>query len=172
VNNLVFIDESSAKTNMVRLRGRSKGGNRCHSFAPFGHWTAISMLSSIRLNGSKECLVVNGGTTSSVFREYIMQVLAPTLKPGDIVVADNLNAHKDEEARKYIEAKGAKLWFLPPYSPDFNPIEKMWSKLKEKLRSIGARTYESLVEAIDVGLQSITQQDIRAWFRACGYMTS
>ena len=166
---LVFLDESAAKTNMTRLRGRSKGGHRCYCFAPYGHWKTTTMLSSIRLDGTTACLVIEGGTSSEVFREYVKQILVPTLRPGDMVVANNLSAHKDSKAKEAIEAAGAQIVFLPPYSPDFNPIEKMWSKVKEKLRSIEARTYESLLKAIAVALNSVTQQDANGWFTSCGY---
>jgi len=154
---------------MTRLRGRSKGGRRCHCFAPYGHWKTTTMLSSIRLDGTTACLAIEGGTSSEVFREYVKQILVPTLKSGDVVVADNLSAHKDTKAKEAIETAGAQIVFLPPYSPDFNPIEKMWSKVKEKLRSIGARTYESLLKAIAIALSSVTPQDAKGWFASCGY---
>ena len=169
---LFFVDESAAKTNMVRLRGRSKGGRRCYCFAPYGHWKTTTMISSVRLDGTTACLAIEGGTSSEVFREYVRQILAPTLKPGAMVIVDNLSAHKDSKAREAIEAAGAEIVFLPPYSPDFNPIEKMWSKVKEKLRSIGARTYDSLLTAIAAALNTVTNCDARGWFSSCGYAIS
>jgi transposase len=169
---LVFVDESAAKTNMVRLRGRSKGGQRCYCFAPSGHWQTTTMISSVRLDGTTACMAIEGGTSSEVFREYVRQVLVPSLKLGDVVITDNLRAHKDKEAKEAIEEVGAQIEFLPAYSPDLNPIEKMWSKVKEKLRSIGARTYDSLVTAIGQALDSVTKKDANGWFNSCGYVTN
>jgi transposase len=166
---LVFLDESGAATNMTRLRGRAKGGRRCHDRAPGGHWNTTTMISSIRLDGTTECMAIRGPTTGVVFREYVREVLSRTLRPGDIVVADNLSAHKDVEARELIEQAGAKYWPLPPYSPDLNPIEQMWSKVKAVLRRLKARTKETLYEGLAQALDSITPEDALGWFRACGY---
>ena len=130
---LVFVDESAAKTNMVRLRGRSKGGLRWHCFAPSGHWQTTTMISSVKLDGTTACMAIEGSTSGEVFREYVRQVLVPSLTPGDIVILDNLSSHKDSKAKEAIEAAGAQIVFLPAYSPDLNPIEKMWSKVKEAL---------------------------------------
>ena len=167
---LVFIDESSAKTNMTRLRGRVRGGQRLHDHTPGGHWHTVTMLGSIRLDGVTSCLVIEGATDSDVFREYVRQVLGPTLRPGDIVICDNLGAHRDAEAQKLIEARGAQLRFLPPYSPDLNPIEAMWSKVKASLRAAKARTSESLLLAIQEALNSVSASDAQGFFRHCGYM--
>lgn len=169
---LVFLDESGAKTNMTRLRGRAKGGQRCVDDAPHGHWCTTTMLSSMRLDGSTACMAIEGATSAEVFREYVRQVLAPTLRPGDIVVLDNLAAHKDREALALIAAAGAKVWFLPPYSPDLNPIESMWSKVKAFLRSVKARTLGALLDAIAAALRTITPQDTQGWFSLCGYPAS
>ena len=166
---MVFVDESGAKTNMVRLRGRSKGGFRCYGFAPYGHWQTTTMLSSIRLDGTTTCLAIEGSTSSEVFREYVRQILVPSLKPGDMVIVDNLSAHKDSKSKEAIEAAGAQIVFLPAYSPDFNPIEKMWSKVKEKLRAFEARTYDSLITAIAQALDAVTKNDAKGWFLSCGY---
>lgn len=166
---LVFLDESGAKTNMTRLRGRAKGGQRCVDDTPCGHWNTTTMISSIRLDGEMACMAIDGATTADVFREYVRQVLLPTLRPGDIVVLDNLSAHKDKEARALIEASGAEMWFLPPYSPDLNPIEAMWSKIKTYLRSAKARTFNALLDAIALALRTITPQDAQGWFSLCGY---
>jgi transposase len=129
------------------------------------------MISSIRLDGSTACMAIDGATSGEVFREYVRQVLLPTLRPGDIVVLDNLSAHKDIGALATIKSAGADVWFLPPYSPDFNPIEKMWSKIKEFLRSAKARTFDALLAAIADALKTITAQDARGWFESCGYTT-
>ncbi len=168
----MFLDESGAKTNMTRLRGRAKGGGRCVDDTPHGHWCTTTMISSIRLDGSTACMAIDGATTAEVFREYVRQVLLPTLRPGDIVVLDNLSAHKDKEALALIAAAGAEVWFLPPYSPDFNPIEKMWSKIKAFLRSVKARTFDALLDAIADALQTITPTDVEGWFSSCGYPAS
>jgi transposase len=130
------------------------------------------MLSSIRLDGTTECMAIEGGTSGEVFREYVKQILAPSLKLGDMVIVDNLRAHKDQKAKEAIEAAGAQIVFLPAYSPDLNPIENMWSKVKEKLRAIGARTSDFLVTAIGQALDSVTKKDAHGWFQSCGYATN
>lgn len=137
--------------------------------APHGHWHTTTMIGSIRLDGTSACMAVEGATDTEVFREYVRRVLVPALRPGDIVVLDNLAAHKDPHAEALIEAAQAELRFLPPYSPDLNPIEKMWSKVKAFLRDAKARTQEELYAAIGAALQTITPQDAQGWFRSCGY---
>jgi transposase len=169
---LVFIDESGAKTNMTRLYGRAKQGQRTVDDTPSGHWYTTTMISSMRLDGSTACMVVDGATNKDVFQAYVQHILLPTLKTGDIVVMDNLSAHKNQKVRDLIESVGAQLWFLPPYSPDLNPIEKMWSKIKSILRTIKARTKESLINAVAKALNKITANDAKGWFQSCGYMFS
>jgi len=127
------------------------------------------MISSIRRDGSTAAMTVEGATTSEVFRAYVEHILTPTLRPGDIVVLDNLSPHKDKEALALIEQAGAEVRFLPPYSPGFNPIEKMWSKVKALLRSAKARTDEALLTAIGAALARVTAQDAEGWFASCGY---
>lgn len=166
---LVFIDESGAKTNMTRLYGRAKEGQRAVDDAPSGHWCTTTMISSVRLDGSTACMVVDGATTKDIFKAYVEQILLPTLKAGDIVVLDNLSAHKNKEIRDLIESVDAELWFLPPYSPDLNPIEKMWSKIKSILRRLKARTEEALINAVAKALDAITANDVKGWFESCGY---
>jgi len=166
---LVFIDESGAKTNMTRLYGRAKAGARAFDDTPAGHWCTTTMISSMRLDGSTACMVVDGATTTDIFKAYVEHILLPTLHAGDIVVLDNLSAHKSKEVRDLIESVGAELWFLPPYSPDLNPIEKMWSKIKAILRTIKARTVESLINAIAKALDSVTAHDAKEWFKSGGY---
>ena len=131
-----------------------------------------TMISSIRADGSAACMTIDGATCAEVFRAYVEHVLAPTLRPGDIVILDNLSAHKDAQAQACIEAAGATLMPLPPYSPDFNPIERMWSKIKEHLRDTKARTQQTLEQAIANAIAQVTPQDARAWFNAAGYPTS
>ena len=168
---LVFIDESGAKTNMTRTRGRSQRGQRLKSFAPLGHWHATTMISAIDLCGVRASMVLDGATDSEAFCAYIEQVLVPTLRGGEIVIMDNLQPHKHARVRQAIEAAGATLVYLPPYSPDFNPIEPMWSKVKQSLRSAAARTFETLLEAIKAALHSVSSADCAGFFRGCGYAT-
>jgi transposase len=165
----VFIDESGAKTNMTRLRGRCKGGERLLDAAPHGHWSTTTMIAALRLEGAVAPMVIEGATDAAVFRAYVKHVLVPTLREGDIVVLDNLSSHKAAEVEEMIQAVGAELWFLPPYSPDLNPIEKMWSKVKEILRAVKARCTEELYQAVRVALERTTCEDAVGWFESCGY---
>lgn len=166
---LVFLDESGAKTNMTRLRGRAPRGQRVHDSAPAGHWCATTMISSIRLDGSTACMTLDGATDAEAFRAYVESVLIPALKPGDLVVMDNLSPHKTSGTIALIETAGARVRFLPAYSPDLNPIEKMWSKVKEFLRSAKARTEAALWAAIAAALAAVTSADAAGWFASCGY---
>lgn len=127
------------------------------------------MISSIRLDGSTACLAIEGATDTEVFRVYVREVLCPTLRPGDLVVMDNLSPHKNDLTLGLIEQVGASVAFLPAYSPDLNPIEKMWSKVKQFLRSAEARTRETLTAAIAAALRNVTHQDAASWFASCGY---
>ena len=169
---LVFIDESGAKTNMTRLYGRAQAGQRAVDATPSGHWCTTTMISSVRWDGSTACMVVDGATTGDIFKAYVKYILLPTLKPGDVVVLDNLSAHKNNEVKELIESVEAELWFLPPYSPDLNPIEKMWSKVKSILRTIKARSQEALISAIAKALDAITAEDAAGWFDSCGYRST
>jgi transposase len=172
VSRLVFVDESGAKTNMTRLRGRAPRGQRVYDSAPHGHWHTTTMLSSMRLDGSTACMVVDGATDSDIFTAYVRNVLIPSLRQGDIVVMDNLAPHKSPAIVQAIQAAGAHLLYLPPYSPDFNPIEKLWSKIKEKLRALAARTQQELLDAIAKAVHSVTPSDAKGWFISCGYRYS
>jgi len=165
----VFLDESGAKTNMTRLYGRVFGGQRLVDAAPHGHWCSTTILSSIRLDGSTAAMVIEGATDTSVFRAYVQRVLIPSLRPRDIVVMDNLAPHKHPEIAQMLENSGTQVWYLPPYSPDFNPIEKMWSKIKAYLRKVKARTPRALLHAITQALQAVTAEDAEGWFQHCGY---
>jgi transposase len=169
---LVFIDESGAKTNMTRLYGRAKAGQRVIDNAPESHWCTTTMISSVRLDGSTACMVVDGATDKEVFQAYVQHILLPTLKAGDIVVMDNLSSHKNNQVKTMIESAGAQLRFLPPYSPDLNPIEKMWSLIKAILRTLKARTEEALINAIAEALEAVTACDAKGWFESCGYTFS
>jgi transposase len=169
LDRLVFIDEAGAKTNMTRLYGRAEKGERVVDLAPHGHWCTTTMISSVRLDGSTACMAVDGSTTGDVFCAYVESVLVPSLRPGDIVILDNLASHKNQIALERIEQAGAEVRFLPPYSPDLNPIEKMWSKIKQILRSTKARTQEGLLTAIAFALECVSKEDAMGWFASCGY---
>ena len=127
------------------------------------------MLSSIRLDGSTACMTIAGATDTEVFQTYVREVLCPTLRPGDLVVMDNLSPHKNAQTLQLITQVGAEVRFLPAYSPDLNPIEKMWSKVKQFLRSAEARDWEKLQAAIAAALATVTAQDALNWFASCGY---
>jgi transposase len=127
------------------------------------------MISSIRLDGSTACMTIDGATDTEIFQTYVREILRPTLRPGDVVVMDNLGPHKNAETLKLITQAGAQVCFLPAYSPDLNPIEKMWSKIKAFLRSAQARTQAALIEAIGLALQTVTPRDALNWFASCGY---
>ena len=165
---MIFIDESAAKTNMIRLYGRSVRGERCVDKAPH-KWKTITMLSSIRSDGHTESIVFKGALNKDIFEVYVEKVLAPSLRPGDIVIMDNLSAHKSEQVEEIINSCHAELRFLPPYSPDLNPIENMWSKVKQILRGLMARAEESLFTAIGTALSQVTAADACGWYDFCGY---
>jgi transposase len=165
----VFIDESGAKTNLTRLYGRILGGQRLHAHAPGGHWFTTTMIAALRVSGPTAPMVIRGPVDTEVFRAYTQRVLVPTLNKGDIVVLDNLSSHKAPDIRECIEDAGATLRFLPPYSPDLNPIEMMWSKVKAYLRRAAARTETNLNDAVAHALQTVNIQDAQNWFGHCQY---
>ena len=156
---------------MVRLHGRCPRGQRLLSKAPAGHWQTTTILATIGLDGVQAPFALEGAIDSEAFLIYVEQVLLPTLHGGEIVVLDNLPCHKHLRVRELIESVGAEVWYLPPYSPDFSPIEPMWSKIKQILRSLAARTFEGLIEAIGVALENVTTYDLNGWFTNCGYTT-
>ena len=166
---LIFLDESGAKTNLTRLCGRALKGQRVHASTPHGRWQTTTMMSSIRLDGTTACMTLEGTTDTESFRAYVEAVLVPTLRPGDLVVMDNLSPHKSDPTLALITQAGAQVLFLPDYSPDFNPIEKMWSKVKALLRTAEARTPADLVQAIGQALAQVTAKDALGWFTSCGY---
>jgi transposase len=170
LDRLVFLDESGSQTSMTRTRGRAPKGQRVLAKVPGGHWKIVTMISAIRTAGPFATASVVGATDSDVFRTYVRQVLAPQLHPGDVVVMDNLSPHKASGVREAIESVGATLRYLPPYSPDFNPIENMWSKVKGKLRSLAARSVESLHDAIATAVGTVTPTDCVGFFHHCGYV--
>jgi transposase len=166
---LIFLDESGAKTNLTRLCGRAQRGQRVHARCPQGHWQTTTLIGSLRRDGSSACLTMEGATDTEVFRAYVRDVLRPTLRPGEVVIMDNLSPHKSEPTLDLIRQAGAEVLFLPAYSPDLNPIELMWSKVKTYLRAAEARTPEALTQAIAAALATVTAQDGMNWFAHCGY---
>lgn len=166
---LVFIDETGLNTKMARLRGRSLKGDRCRAAVPHGHWKTTTFTGALRLAGMTAPMVLDGAMNGDAFRAYAEQVLAPTLSPGDIVIMDNLPAHKAAGVREAIEAVGATLRYLPPYSPDFNPIENAFSKLKALLRAKAERTIDALWNAVGKVIGLFTPAECANYFAACGY---
>ncbi len=166
---LVFVDESGATTELTRRYGRAPGGERVREATPAGHWSTLTLLGAMSREGMLASMTVESPTDGDVFLAYLDQVLCPVLRPGQVVVMDNLAAHKVSGVRERIAAVGAELLYLPPYSPDFNPIEQAWSKLKQHLRSAKSRTVEVLEEAVAQALQTITALNAAAWFAHCGY---
>ena len=166
---LVFIDETGASTKMARLYGRSLRGRRCLAAIPHGHWKTTTFVGALRSTGITAPMVLDGPMDGPAFLAYVEQVLAPTLNPGDVVVLDNLPAHKPAAVRAAIEAIGADLRYLPPYSPDLNPIEMAFSKLKALLKKAAARTINDLWQAIAEALPRLTPDDCRNYFEAAGY---
>jgi transposase len=170
---LVFVDESGASTAMDRTHGRAPSGVRVDGPVPHGHWKITTLTAAVRLDGVPEsaCLAFDGATDSACFESYVERCLAPALRPGDIVVMDNLACHKAAEVARLIESAGARVRYLPAYSPDLNPIERLFSKLKAALRSAAARTVDALIEAMGEALRAIRVADIRGWFAHSGYPT-
>jgi transposase len=162
---LIFLDESGVTTSMTRLRARCLGGKRIHEATPGGHWKILTVLGAMSLRGMVATMTIEAATDADIFLAYVEQVLSPKLKPGDVVVMDNLSSHKVRGVRESIEKAGAELLYLPAYSPDLNPIEKAWAKLKQLLRSAKARTKDALDQAITDALQLISPADAKAWFR-------
>ncbi len=166
---MVFIDETGASTKMARRYGRALRGARCRAPVPHGHWKTTTFIGALRLEGMTAPMVLDGAMHGAAFLAYVEQVLAPTLSPGDIVIMDNLPTHKSAAARQAIEAVGAELRFLPPYSPDFNPIEMAFSKLKAFLKKTAARTVDDLWDAIALGMETFTPKECENYFAAAGY---
>ena len=154
---------------MARLRGWAPKGERCRAAIPHGHWKTVTFVGGLTLAGFVAPMLLDGPMDGECFLAWVEQMLAPTLRPGDIVIMDNLAAHKVAGVRQAIEACGAELHYLPPYSPDLNPIEKMWSKVKSLLRSAEVRTPEQLVSAIGDAVAKVTAKDALGWFTSCGY---
>jgi transposase len=154
---------------MDRTHGRAPSGVRVDGPVPHGHWKMTTLTAAVRLDGVGACLAFDGATDAAAFETYVERCLAPTLRPGDVVVMDNLACHKSAEAARLIAAAGAEVRLLPAYSPDLNPIERMFSKLKAQLRSAAARTVDALIEAMGEALRAVRPRDILGWFRHSGY---
>jgi transposase len=165
----VFIDETWAKTNMVRTHGRAACGSRLLAKVPHGHWRTLTFLAALRHDAITAPCVFDGPINGVSFRAYVEQVLVPTLKPGDIVVLDNLGSHKSPAVRAAIRAAGARLFFLPPYSPDLNPIEQVFAKLKTLLRKAAERTVEATWKRIGTLLDGFKPAECANYFRNAGY---
>ena len=165
----VFLDETGASTNMVRRSGWGPKGERLVDMAPAGHWKTTTFVAGLRASGIIAPFVLEGPMTGEAFRAYVKQVLAPELEPGDAVVMDNLSPHKVAGVREAIRAAGASVLYLPSYSPDFNPIEQLFAKLKELLRNAAARTKEALWGAIGRHLEDFTPEECRNYLAHCGY---
>jgi len=166
---LLFLDETSTPTTLTPLRARSLRGQRVLGRVPRGRWTAVSLLATLTPNGLGPALQLPGTVDRAVFEQFVAETLAPSLRPGQTVVLDNLSVHRSARARQLIEAAGCHLVFLPTYSPDFNPIEQAFAKLKELLRRTEARTVEAVMTATQQHYPAITPADARNFYRAAGY---
>jgi len=166
---LVFLDESGANTQMARRGGRSPVGQRLVAHVPHGHYQTSTLIAAIRLEGPSAPCVFDGPMNGQMFLAWVKQGLAPVLKKGDLVILDNLSTHKVQGVREAIEAVGARLKYLPPYSPDFNPIENMWSKIKQTLRSLAPRTQDQLLAATRSAFEAISITDCHGFFSHARY---
>lgn len=165
----MFVDETGADTALTRLYGRAPRGQRLVGAVPQGHWKTTTLVSAIRRDGVVASLAFEGAMDGPTFQAYVERVLVPALRPGDIVVLDRLAAHRGPRVARAIRKAGAGVWYLPPYSPDLNPIEQVWSKVKGWLRRAAARTTEALWEAMGQALGAVTAQDCQNGFAHCGY---
>ena len=166
---LLFVDECGAHTSMTRTRARAPKGKRAHGRVPRNRGKNTTLIASLSLSGIGQAMTFQGSTDKMVFEAYVERFLAPALHPGQVVVLDNLGAHKGQRVRDLVETQGASLLFLPTYSPDFSPIEEAFSKIKAILKKEAARTHEALVEAIGKALDAVTAKDAKGWFVHCGY---
>jgi len=169
VSKLVFLDETGASTHMTRAYGRAPKGQRCIASVPQGHWKTTTFIAALRVGAITAPLVLDGPMDGQSFLAYVHQCLCPTLQPGDIVSADNLPSHKVAGVRQAIEARGASLRLLPPYSPDFNPIENLFAKLKALLKKAAQRSLDGLWQEIGKLLDTVSPEECANYFRAAGY---
>jgi transposase len=166
-----FLDQTGAKTTLTRLYGRAPRGQRVREYVPDGRWQSLTLMGTLGFRGDTTAFVYAGGTDVMALLTYVEAILGPALGPGDIVVLDRLSSHLDPQVIAALEAPGAEVWHLPPYSHDLNPIEQMWSKVKAYLRKVKPRDMETLIAAIAEALRSVTTQDAANWFAHCGYPT-
>ncbi len=164
------MDECGTHTSMTRLYARAPRGERVYGKVPRNRGKNTTLLASMSVRGMGPCLAVEGATTKAIFETYVEQVLAPSLRPGQVVILDNLSSHKGEQVRELIEGRGCSLLFLPPYSPDFSPIEEAFSKIKALLKKSAARTRGALLEAIARAISAVTLEDAVGYFGHCGYL--
>jgi transposase len=169
VSRLVFVDECGTHTSMTRRYARAPKGERAYGSVPRNRGKNTTLIASMTMGGMGEAMAVEGSTTGEVFETYVEHFLAPSLEKGQVVIWDNLGAHKGDKVRELIEANGAEVLFLPAYSPDFNPIEEAFSKIKALLKKAASRTREALMEAMGEAFCVVTSQDARGWFTHCGY---
>ena len=169
LGDFVFVDECGTHTSLAPVHGYSPRGERVYLETPRNRGKNTTLLASMSIEGMGECLAVEGATTKVIFETYVERVLAPSLRAGQVVVMDNLSAHKGEEVRELIEARGCEVLYLPPYSPDLNPIEEAFSKMKALLRRAAARTREALIEALGAAISAVSSADALGFFEHCGY---
>jgi transposase len=163
------VDETGSNLSMTRLYGRARVGERSFDKVPRNHGVNLTVVGAIALDGVRAMMAYEGGTTLEAFLRFVNEALVPSLHPGDIVVMDNLRVHHNDEVKATIKAAGADVLFLPPYSPELNPIELTWSKLKAILRKVGARTLRTLAAAVSYSTSRVSLGDLAGWFRHCGY---
>lgn len=170
IERLFFIDECGTNTKMARSRGRSRRGERCRAAIPHGHWKTTTLVAALTTSGIAAPMILDGAMDGDMFTAYVTHVLMKELRPGDVVIMDNLPAHKVAAVRETIERADAKLIYLPPYSPDFNPIEKAFSQIKAFLKKTAARTKENLDKAIADAIDVVSPQNAINYFHTCGYL--
>jgi transposase len=171
IGRLFFIDECGTNTKMARSRGRSRRGERCRAAIPHGHWKTTTLVAALTTSGIAAPMILDGAMDGDMFCAYITHILLKELRPGDVVIMDNLPAHKVGAVREIIEGAGVKLIYLPPYSPDFNPIEKAFSQIKAYLKKVAARTKEKLDQAIAKAIDIVSAQNAINYFATCGYQS-
>jgi len=169
LDRLVFFDESGVNTLMARTRGRSPKGKRLVDSVPAGRYETLTLMSAVRLDGVVAPMLLDGPVNAQTFAGYVEDCLVPALEPGDILIMDNLPAHKSARITQAVEGAGCILVYLPPYSPDLNPIENMWSKVKASLQKTAARTFEALLDGVGEALHAISLEDCDGYFEHCGY---
>lgn len=169
VERLFFIDECGTNTKMARARGRSRRGERCRAAIPHGHWKTTTLVAALTLSGIAAPMILDGAMDGDMFTAYVTRLLLKELRPGDVVIMDNLPAHKVAAVRKTIEGAGATLLYLPPYSPDFNPIEMAFSQIKAHLKKAAARSREALEQAIAAAIDTVSPNNAINYFAECGY---